>query len=62
MDESFNCAEVRIIFDDPRELEYTLALNLMRRRINRIEVTQYGTTRIYVPQRQKEEDYGWMSD
>ena len=62
MDESFNCAEVRIIFDDPRELEYTLALNLMRRRINRIEVTQYGMTQTYMPRRRKEEDYGWMSD
>lgn len=51
--------EVKIIFDDPRELEYYLPLNIMNRRI--VAVLVDGVR--FVPQRKRhDEDFTYLTD
>lgn len=52
--------EIRIVFDDPDEREYTLPLNLAGRRITHVDV---GGVR-YVPQRRsyEERDFIYLTD
>lgn len=51
--------EVKIIFDDPREIEYELPLNIMHRRI--IAVLVDGVR--FVPQRKRhDEDFTYLTD
>ena len=58
MDDYKRC-EVKIIFDDPRELEYQFALNLRGRRI--VAFTVDGVR--FVPQRKRhDEDFTYLTD
>ena len=52
--------EVRIVFEDEREIEYFLPLNLMNRRIDHFDVDGEHFTR--QEKRQHEESWEWLND
>jgi hypothetical protein len=52
--------EVRVVFEDERELEYLLPINLMNRRIDHFDVDGERFTR--QQQRTHEESWEWLSD
>lgn len=52
--------EIRVVFDDERELEYLLPINLMNRTIDYFTVDGEKFTR--QQRREHEESWEWLSD